>query len=154
MYSNIGQKIKNLAGFLIVCGIIASVIGAIVLWVTTNLVWNGFIVLVCGIFISWAGTLTLYGFGELITKATDIERDLKLIQMLNVEQNAKCDDEHFVMTMQQIHREIISEYEEHDGDEEEHDGDENVPQADECPYCFAKIGIDDTECPNCGNKLK
>ncbi len=152
MYSNIGQKIKNFAEFLTICGIIASVIGAIVIWITTNLVWIGFLILACGIFISWAGSLTLYGFGELITKTTDIEQDLKRLQMLSVEQNTKRNDEQFIMTMKQIHREIISEYEELEY--KEHDIDENIPQADECPYCFAKINENDTECPNCGNKLK
>lgn len=30
----------------------------------------------------------------------------------------------------------------------------NLPEYDECPCCFAKISPNDTECPNCGYKLK
>ena len=30
----------------------------------------------------------------------------------------------------------------------------NLPQKNECPACFAKISPSDTECPNCGYRLK
>ncbi|MBQ8311732.1 MAG: hypothetical protein IJX84_00805 [Clostridia bacterium] len=70
MFDNIGGKIKGLA--MVVCwiGIIASVIGAIALWVSTETFWPGFGVLAAGAVSSWLGSLFTYGFGEIIDQLT------------------------------------------------------------------------------------
>lgn len=70
MFDNIGGKIKGLA--MVVCwiGIIASVIGAIALWVSTEAFWPGFGVLAAGAVGSWLGSLFTYGFGEIIVQLT------------------------------------------------------------------------------------
>lgn len=70
MFDNIGGKIKGLA--MVVCwiGIIASVIGAIALWVSTEAFWPGFGVLAAGAISSWLGSLFTYGFGEIIDQLT------------------------------------------------------------------------------------
>ena len=62
-----GQKIKTLAQVLTWLGIVASVFGGIVLIVDGG--WelqSGLLVMVGGALLSWLGSLTLYGFGQLI----------------------------------------------------------------------------------------
>lgn len=76
MFNNIGGKIKGLAYTVAVLGIIASVIGAIVLWAANsrynNTVGTGFIVLFGGCIGSWVGGFFTYGFGELIDQQAAI----------------------------------------------------------------------------------
>ncbi len=67
MFQNVGQKIKTLAQVLTWLGIVASVFGGIVLIVDGG--WelqSGLLVMVGGALLSWLGSLTLYGFGQLI----------------------------------------------------------------------------------------
>ena len=71
MFDNIGGKIKTLAVVLCIIGIIASVIGAFVIWGMHDSRYNptivlGFIVLVAGCLGSWLGSFFTYGFGQLI----------------------------------------------------------------------------------------
>lgn len=73
MFDNIGRKIKTLAQVICVLGIIVSVIGGIILWITGG--GLGFVISLVAIpisaVISWVGSLGLYGFGQLIEN-TDI----------------------------------------------------------------------------------
>lgn len=64
MYDNIGDKIKTVAVVSCVLGIIASVIWGVVTMFASFLV--GLLVIVVGCLCSWLGTLTFFGFGELI----------------------------------------------------------------------------------------
>lgn len=84
MYNNIGDKIKKLA-FLSACAgtIISIIIGSILInsvheysAISTPVSIYGYIVIVCGIFGSWAVYLILYGFGELIDRAISIDSKL------------------------------------------------------------------------------
>lgn len=76
MFDNIGGKIKGLAYTVAVLGIIASVVGAIVLWAANsyynNTVGTGFIVLIGGCIGSWVSGFFTYGFGELIDQQATI----------------------------------------------------------------------------------
>lgn len=100
MYSRIGKKIKGLAIFFCVIGIIGSVFsgigimlgGAVISDYLTALLPNlsqqlanagnavalvaGIAVMVVGFLLSWISTWLLYGFGELIDKVTDIEDNM------------------------------------------------------------------------------
>ena len=69
MFSNIGGKIKTLATVVTWFGLIASfLVGICMLFVETI---SGFIIMIVGGLLSWIGSFTLYGFGQLIEN-TDI----------------------------------------------------------------------------------
>lgn len=87
MFNNIDRKIKGLAVFCTIVGIIGSFIGTIYFWIN-DAVLIGFIVLICGILASWIGSFMLYGFGELISKSSNIEEGIKRLQFLTVGQNS------------------------------------------------------------------
>lgn len=83
MFSNIGGKIKGLAKFVCGAGIIASVLGGILIGViggefiypSSAAVFTAFFVAILGSIFSWLGSFLLYGFGELIDKATIIAQN-------------------------------------------------------------------------------
>ena len=80
LYSNIGSKIKNWAKWVFIVEAISSVIGAICMMASAEDSWMlvvGMIVLVVGPFIAWVSSWLLYGFGEIIVKLTDIERNTR-----------------------------------------------------------------------------
>ena len=69
MYNNVGQKIKCVAVVIAWIGIILGVISGI--WVMTvyDSVVSGLLYILLAALFSWLGSLTLYGFGELICNA-------------------------------------------------------------------------------------
>ena len=84
MFDNIGGKIKTLAKVICWISIIASVILAIIIFVSAEDAYNeetnimlGFVFLIGGILSSWLGSFFIYGFGELIEKATEIEKNTR-----------------------------------------------------------------------------
>ena len=70
MFDNLVGKIKTFAQVICVLGIIGSVISGIVLFINEFII-NGIAVILGGAFLSWIGSLCLYGFGQLIEN-TDI----------------------------------------------------------------------------------
>ena len=83
MFDNIGKKIKSLASILCWVGIIAYVIAAIIMIAIgvdeyeDVLTAFGVILLFVGPLMSWISSFFMYGFGELIDKACDIERNTR-----------------------------------------------------------------------------
>ena len=77
MYDNIGNKIKILAKVTFVLGAIASVIGAICLFFNDAHILLCIITAVACSLFSWISTWLLYGFGEIIDKLCDIEKNTK-----------------------------------------------------------------------------
>ena len=75
MYDKIGGKIKTLTKVLTILGIVASVIYGIVL-LSLGQVW-GIIHILIMPFLIWAGSFVLYGFGELIEKVCNIEKNIR-----------------------------------------------------------------------------
>ena len=71
MYNNIGEKIKKLAQLGFVCGVIISVIMTLIFLFNENPLFLVFLIPVplMSLFLSWP----IYGFGELIEKASSIE---------------------------------------------------------------------------------
>ncbi len=65
MFDNIGGKIKKLAKFICIVGIIISIITGIVM-ISSNMAGAGFLTMIVGALMSWVGTFVLYGFGELV----------------------------------------------------------------------------------------
>ena len=70
MFNNIGRKLKTLAEIVCTLGIVASILGAFVIWGQNSLynstIFIGILVLVLGSLGSWIGTLFHYRFGDLI----------------------------------------------------------------------------------------
>lgn len=83
MFDNIGKKIKSLANVLCWVGIVAYVIAAIIMIsigvdeYEDGLTIFGVILLFVGPLMSWISSFFMYGFGELIDKACDIERNTR-----------------------------------------------------------------------------
>lgn len=83
-YDKIGGKIKGLARGTFIVETIATVITGLLLFVNGITAGEGgFAILgllsaVCGPLIAWVSTWILYGFGELIDKICDIERNTRL----------------------------------------------------------------------------
>ena len=83
MFYNIGKKIKSLASILFWGGIIAHVIAAIIMIGIgvddheDELIVFGVILLFVGPLMSWINSFFIYGFGELIDKTCDIERNTR-----------------------------------------------------------------------------
>lgn len=73
MFDNVGSKIKALASFFCWGGIIASIIGGIILiGLDEDLIFAGFAVIVIGSLLSWISSFVLYGFGELVVNSAII----------------------------------------------------------------------------------
>lgn len=65
MFSNVGEKIKGLARVITWIGILASVIGGIVLIGGGKFI-VGLLTAAVGVLFSWLGSLGLYAFGQLV----------------------------------------------------------------------------------------
>ena len=73
MFGNIGSKIKGVAQVVCWAGIVISIlVGIVTLLADDDLALVGLLTAVLGSLGSWVGSLFLYGFGELIDKATEI----------------------------------------------------------------------------------
>lgn len=67
MFDNIGSKIKSLAQVVCWIGIIASVIGGIIVMAShSDAAATGLLIIAIGVVGSWVGSFALYGFGQLI----------------------------------------------------------------------------------------
>lgn len=66
MYDNVGGKIKGIAQLVTWLGIIASVIGFMILVGNEDTIGLAFAVLIVGCIGAWLSSLVLYGFGQLI----------------------------------------------------------------------------------------
>lgn len=80
LYDNIGGKIKALAKAIFIIESIASVIfGLSLIPMEDEGLWwlLGIIIIICGPIVAWASSFFVYGLGELIDKACDIERNTR-----------------------------------------------------------------------------
>lgn len=80
MYDNIGGKIKGLAKWIFIVEIFAAIIGGIVLIASAESVVAipiALLVILGGIGAAYVCSVLLYGFGELIDKAFEIERNTR-----------------------------------------------------------------------------
>ena len=80
-YNNIGKKIKGLAKGMFIANGALCVIVSIVLLALYDFdledAWWALLIMIFGPIISWFGSWLIYGFGELIDKARDIERNTR-----------------------------------------------------------------------------
>ena len=78
MYDNIGGKIKGLAKIVFIVEAIAAAITGIALMASDeDRILIGLLVMVVGPLVAWVSSWLLYGFGELIDKTCDIERNTR-----------------------------------------------------------------------------
>lgn len=78
MYENIGGKIKGLAKAIFIIEAIAAVITGFVLMASdSDTFLIGLLVMIIGSIVAWVSSWFLYGFGELIDKACEIEKNTR-----------------------------------------------------------------------------
>ncbi len=99
LYSNIGGKIKSLAKAAFIVEAIASVITGIVLIAIGDdtgplgdaglfiSVFAGLLTIVLGILAAWASSWLIYGFGEIVDKVCDIERNTRGLKRKSEDQS-------------------------------------------------------------------
>ncbi len=93
MYSNIGGKIKGLAKTICIIEAILSAVGGVLLVALDDeLIMYGMALAIVGPLIAWISSWTLYGFGELIERMTEISWVIRRIDSRNfAHPNAKQD---------------------------------------------------------------
>ena len=137
MFNNIGGKIKTLAKVLCIIGIVLSIIWGLIAMSLNAIALshgndNEFVIVLAAFFIgifvaaiggllSWIGSFCLYGFGELIDKATEIAEntanssyvanniDSKTSSLRRVKAAEQFDDEKFVKDLNEFYREDTEE---------------------------------------------
>ena len=78
MFENIGKKIKGLVKTIFIIESVASVIiGIVILALSEEFNIIGLLVMAGGILVAWLSSWLLYGYGEIIDKLTDIERNTR-----------------------------------------------------------------------------
>ena len=78
MYDNIGKKIKGLAKWMFIVEAIAAAIAGLALMFTDEeLIIFGLLALLLGPIVAWVSSWLLYGFGELVDKVCDIESNMR-----------------------------------------------------------------------------
>ena len=81
MFKNIGKKIKHLAEIYFALGIVVTVLTALYWWKINEfdleLYFIPALILIVGCIYFWISSLFIYGFGELIDKTCDIERNTR-----------------------------------------------------------------------------
>ena len=78
MYDNIGRKIKGLAKAIFIAqGISMAITGIVLMCIDEDLILYGILSLILGPVLAWISSWLLYGFGELIDKVSDIEKNTR-----------------------------------------------------------------------------
>ena len=88
MYNNIGSKIKKLAVFFVIIGIVSSILLGVGLMIsfgemsryysdTPSGLLIGLLVMVGGSLLFWIGGFFTYGFGEIIDSLNNMEIDMQ-----------------------------------------------------------------------------
>ena len=90
MFDNIGRKIKTIAKIGCWIGVAASVILGPALMGSNE--GMAFVIMVIGSLSSWIGSWSLYGFGELIEKTTEIAENTRCSNTANEPVSENQDD--------------------------------------------------------------
>ena len=158
MYDNIGGKIKGLATAIFIIEAIVGIIYGIALMATDeDLILIGLLVLVGGPIVAWVSSWLIYGFGELIDKTCDIERntrgegikgkdnkDEKCMQDMSVAKT--CDTEH----------NACGEENKREQNNENCQQNASVPKKKKelmCPKCASIVCYGDPRCKTCGQQF-
>ena len=77
MFENIGKKLKGLAKIVFIIEVaFLGFIGLVLILEGT--VGDGLLILIAGVLGAWISGLFLYGFGEIIDKLTEIEKNTRI----------------------------------------------------------------------------
>ena len=79
MFDNIGNKVKGLAIFACVVGMVGSLIGAIVLW-SNGLIGAGFGTLIGGCLSAWIGSWVVYCIGDTNARTSELQEQIRKMQ--------------------------------------------------------------------------
>lgn len=144
MYDDIGMKIKGLAKIMFYLESILIMIIALPIAYEADALLLGIIIVIIGMILAWISTFLLYGFGELIDKACDIERNTSKLYKPTQEEKER---------LKQMRKAEINMKK---GIATNIKLDENGVSY--CPACSKKLyfmsGMEITECPHCGCKIK
>ena len=154
MFDNIGGKIKMVATISAGIGIMISFVVGLVLFGFEK-VGAGILVILFGGLFSWLGSLTWYGFGEIIELMQDSANNIKKTADLAVAEalSKVGDSENNSALQQKIRVSIIKDFQGEIETNEDFDC-ENIAALNECPCCFNIISSTEMECSYCGYKLK
>lgn len=95
MYDNIGGKIKGLAKASFIVAAIAEVITGIALMAADeDLILYGLLVMVVGPIVAWVSSWLLYGFGELIDRVCEIAKNTRTSRNTSTVANNQEHQEH------------------------------------------------------------
>lgn len=115
MFKNISGKIKTLAIVFFVLGVIVSAV-SLISWldISANLSWEYRLFkdncvriawgsLVGGVFTAWAGSILIYGFGELIEKTSETAKHAKGVKQSFLSQsNAQAVPSSYVVDIETV----------------------------------------------------
>lgn len=140
MFDNIGSKIKSLAQVVCWIGIIASVIGGIIVMAShSDAAATGLLIIAIGVVGSWVGSFALYGFGQLIENS-DTLVEIAKHNALKRPSDDQCNE-----------KKPLSDS---DADEETADDSEDGAR---CPHCDRRIIVPEgtltANCPWCGKRI-
>ncbi len=162
MFENVGEKIRNYAKGLFIVQLIIYIIGGIVMLAVSDgeggLIIGGIALLALGWAIAWLDSVFIYGFGELIVKATEIERNTRGVGIHSDEKISKP-----VIESENVNKEVPKKIEHRwkcvDCG--------NLISKTPCPFCATKPketpywclncsyeGPYGDRCPSCGSSLK
>ena len=132
MFNNIGEKIKSLAIFSTIIGIVLSALLGIRAIFTHSFI-EGLLIVAIGSFMAWIASFLLYGYGELIENTQIIASNMP-------KKNTPLPKS--VATPK---KDYLAKYRTTPA---------TAGQKTSCPYCLETINETDTECKSCGSKLK
>ena len=159
MYKNIGGKIKTLARVIFASEAIAAFIAAIAIMVSDeDLIPYGLIVLVVGPLVAWVSSWLLYGFGEIIDKLCAIEYNtgvmLKPSELKKLKKQHEAEVKGAEVARKKAAAQKVAEAEEAKVTHKKAEAGEEDLVSVVCPKCgedlyFGK-DLAEVECPYCG----
>lgn len=154
MFDEIGFKIKTVAQVFTWIGIVGSVIWGFVVMGSNvdNAVLFGILIIAIGSLASWLGSLTLYGFGQLIEN-TDIlvKRGCEADKMSNESVDTKSG---MPIYMQNVRNTVKQNQQSKENSNNSTSQENEFSNATvQCPACFTVQRADRNACWNCGAKL-
>ncbi len=106
MFNNIGEKIKNLASFFAIIGIIVSCMTGLMMITSgeDSFILVGFIVMVVGSLVAWISSWILYGYGELIEKASETAENTRLLLQNSIRNEANASQARYSELSERINK--------------------------------------------------
>ena len=81
MFKNIGEKLKAIAYFVFVCGIVGSVVGGLII-ISETKYFEGILIIICGSLASWISSCVIYGIGEIASYTSNTYNVRKSVDLL------------------------------------------------------------------------